>query len=261
MILTGPSLMHRNTCATLLRAGVDVAGIVICDRRRVSDRWNHLRRWAARYGWQRAASQILARFLYNLTVGRRDGRWLRDLVDDTANQATITASGVPVVYTTSYSAPETRDSICSWAPEFLVVHSPYIVGRKVRALAAVSTIGGHPGITPWYRGSYSAFWALTHERPEMVGWTVFELDEGIDTGPILAQGRLVAESGDSHMLLTFRGMIAEARAQADLILRYASGQDLQATPVTTVDDSTYFGPPTLSDLLRHFRVRKDDARR
>lgn len=248
--------MHRNTCATLLRAGVEVAGIVICDRRGAAERWKHLRRWAARYGWRRAASQVAARLLYQARDGRTDSRQLPQLIDDARNRAIIERSGVPVLRTTSYSAPETLAAVQAWAPEFLVVHSPYIVGRKVRALASVTTIGGHPGITPQYRGSYSAFWALTRGEPTMVGWTVFEIDDGIDTGPVLAQGRLDASRGESHMVLTWRGMMAEAEAQADVILRYASGEDLQSVPVGPVDDSSYFGPPTLSELWRYWRTQR-----
>ncbi len=239
---------------------MDVAAIIVCDRRGAAERWKHLRRWATRYGWVRATSQVLARLVYAALRGRDDARRQRGLVDDAANRATIAAAGVPLLRTTSYSAPATLEAIRAAAPEFLVVHSPYIVGRKVRALASVATIGGHPGITPDFRGSYSAFWALALGRPEMVGWTVFELDDGIDTGPVLAQGRLPVQ-GESHMVLTWRGMMAEAEAQAALIRRYATGQALEARPVGPVDDSSYFGPPTLRDLLRYVIARRRAARR
>ena len=50
----------------------------------------------------------------------------------------------------------------------------------------------HAGITPAYRGMNGGYWALVQGEPENFGTTVHFVDEGIDTGLVLAQVRCQA---------------------------------------------------------------------
>ena len=50
-------------------------------------------------------------------------------------------------------------------------------------------LGMHPTLLPVGRGRASIPWAIIKNLPE-TGVTLFQLDEGVDTGPILAQERL-----------------------------------------------------------------------
>jgi methionyl-tRNA formyltransferase len=50
-------------------------------------------------------------------------------------------------------------------------------------------LGMHPTLLPQGRGRASIPWAIINNLPE-TGVTLFQLDEGVDTGPILAQERL-----------------------------------------------------------------------
>jgi methionyl-tRNA formyltransferase len=111
-----------------------------------------------------------------------DEHELETLVHESADRATLAQAGVPVVETDSYSLPDTRPAIRQLDPDVMVVHTKYILGPSVRALTPVATMGGHPGITRFYRGAYSPFWALLRGEPHIVGCTVFLLDDGIDTG-------------------------------------------------------------------------------
>lgn len=47
----------------------------------------------------------------------------------------------------------------------------------------------HLGLTPYYRGAASNFWALADNYPECVGATFMFIDAGIDTGEIIHQIR------------------------------------------------------------------------
>jgi methionyl-tRNA formyltransferase len=254
VVLTGSGIMHRHTCATLLRAGVNVVGIVECRREGLAARVRHLNRWRQRYGLLRTVDQIVARTLYRVLRNSRDDAALARLVDAAADRQIIAASGVPVLVTDSYSRSDTFDAIRTLDPDLMVVHSPFIVGAKVRALTPGRVIGGHPGITPDFRGSYSAFWAMALARPDKVGWTVFLLDDGIDTGPILAQESLTLEPGDTHMTLSWKGMACEAAAQARLIKALDDGHPAPLRHVTDVPEDSYFSLPTTSAMYRYLKV-------
>jgi len=197
---------------------------------------------------------VLGRLYDRAKNGRRDARVLTQLVDDAADRRLIREASVPVVHTESFSRPDTLDAIRAMDPDIFVVHTKYIVGPSVRRLARVAVIGGHPGVTPHYRGAYSPFWALLHGRPDMVGFTVFLLDDGIDTGPIVQQGTLSIVPGeDSHLTLAWRGMLRQAEAQASAIRQLDAGECVVVRPVGDVPDNSYFGPPTLREFWRYGR--------
>jgi len=250
--LCSDGVLERHTCATLVRSGVHLVGMVMCVRSGALARARFLARWARRHGLLHTVGQALGR-IYDRRRNRvLDHRELGKLVQPSEDQATLERSGVPVLETDSYSRPDTRDAIRRLDPDIFVVHTKYIVGPSVRALAPVATIGGHPGVTPFYRGAYSPFWALLRGEPHMVGCTVFLLDDGIDTGPIVAQERMpIAAETDSHVTLAWKGMIRQAELQAKMIHRLDAGDCIPLKPIPEVPDDSYFGPPTLLDFLRY----------
>lgn len=71
----------------------------------------------------------------------------------------------------------------------------FIIGWSQIARSAVLTaprrgvLGIHPTLLPMGRGRAAVPWAILKGLPE-TGVTLFQLDEGVDTGPILAQHRL-----------------------------------------------------------------------
>jgi folate-dependent phosphoribosylglycinamide formyltransferase PurN len=246
--------LERNTCATLVRAGVNLVGIVWCTRSGLSARARFLWRWAGRHGALHTMGQILGRLYDHSLNGRRDARVLARLVDEAADRAVLEGPDLVSIATDSYSRPDTLAAIERLDPDIFVVHTKFIVGAKVRALAPVAVIGGHPGITPWYRGMDSTFWALLHGRPDMVGFSVFLLDDGIDTGPVLFQERLAVVPGDdSHLTLEWKGMQRQSALQAEAILRLDAGECLRLRRLADTPADSYFTPPTLTDVLRYRR--------
>lgn len=246
--------MHRHTCATLIRAGVNVVGIVRCERRGLRSNAQFYAKRLRRYGVATTVGQILGRIAERALNGRFERERLRDLIDVDGDRAVIANAAIPGALTTSYGRADTMAWLAQRDPDILLVHSKFIVSKKVRALAKVAVIGGHPGITPWYRGGFSAFWAVRRGDLDRVGWTVFVLDDGVDTGPVIRQEKLDIEPGrDSHNTLGWRGMVEEAKAQAEAILHLDSGTPLTIHPVESVPRESYFSAPTLGDFVKYRR--------
>ena len=82
----------------------------------------------------------------------------------------------------------------------------FIIGwsqiAKADVLASVTrgAIGMHPTLLPVGRGRASIPWAILKELPE-TGVSMFKLDEGVDTGPILAQEHILIESRETATML------------------------------------------------------------
>lgn len=58
-------------------------------------------------------------------------------------------------------------------------------------------LGIHLGLSPYYRGSGTNFFPFVNRELEAIGFTLMRLDEGVDTGLIIHQGRAQIVLGDS----------------------------------------------------------------
>ena len=67
-----------------------------------------------------------------------------------------------------------------------------IFKRKLIDLAPKGCINLHTALLPKYRGLMPTFWALKNNEKN-TGVSVFFVDEGIDSGPIIIQKKVVIE--------------------------------------------------------------------
>lgn len=82
----------------------------------------------------------------------------------------------------------------------------------------LGAINLHPSLLPNYRGPDPFFWQA--QRMELdTGVTVFQIDEGVDTGDILLQDRLTIPVGEPHEQLVQR----TAQAGAGVLVRCVEG--------------------------------------
>jgi phosphoribosylglycinamide formyltransferase 1 len=82
-------------------------------------------------------------------------------------------------------------------PDVVIVNGTRILRPHILNAAPTVFINTHQGITPAYRGAHGAYWALRQNDAANCGVTVHLIDEGIDTGNIIAQARITLEKDDS----------------------------------------------------------------
>lgn len=75
------------------------------------------------------------------------------------------------------------------SPDLIIVFGTSLVKTEVASLAPLGIINVHTGLSPYYRGGQSAFWCLYNDEPEYIGVTIHWLNQGIDSGDIILQGR------------------------------------------------------------------------
>jgi len=73
------------------------------------------------------------------------------------------------------------------SPKLVLVNGTRIIRAPVLNATSSPFINTHVGITPDYRGVHGGYWALWNKEPENFGVTLHLVDEGVDTGNILAQ--------------------------------------------------------------------------
>ena len=251
VVLCGSSLAHRNTCATLIRHGLNVVGICEADQCTVGLPISYLFRRVRRKGLGETLSRIAARALYLSLNHKKDQAVFARLFDEKSINETIRKWDGQVHRTKNYSAPETLRWLQELHADIFVAHTPYWIGKNVTRLPTTTMVlGGHPGITPFYRGSHSAFWAIYRGRPQDVGCTVFLLDDGVDTGEIVAQDKIEIERGDSFFSLSWKAMIRLAEMQATVLQDFDRGIEIPRKRISPPPNSE-FDNPRFSEYLQY----------
>ena len=124
-------------------------------------------------------------------------------------------------FTNSYNNNKTLDWISKLDPDIIVVHSNGWVGKSIRNTPKVGLIiGGHPGLTQFYRGAYPAFWAIYNREPEKIDYSIFHIDSGVDTGDLIFQKKINISENDSYMSIDWKGMKEIAKKQVEIIEEY-----------------------------------------
>jgi methionyl-tRNA formyltransferase len=129
--------------------------------------------------------------------------------------------GIPVRQHKSFKAPEVCDEFVALNADLAILaFVTQIVPQQVFSVPKLGSICFHPSLLPKYRGASAINWALIRGE-SVTGLSLFWVDKGIDTGPILLQKEVKVEPDDTTGSLYFNKIFplgVEAMGEAiDLI--------------------------------------------
>jgi len=149
--------------------------------------------------------------------------------------------GVPT-FTVPFRAFESRDAwgeelasqLRAWKPDLIVLSGLMrLLPAGVVAEFSPRIINTHPAYLPEFPGAHGVRDALAAGAPQ-TGASVIVVDDGVDSGPILAQERVPIEPGDTEATLHARIKPVERRLLIDVVRRIATGDlDLAALSATS----------------------------
>ncbi len=109
----------------------------------------------------------------------------------------------------------------------ICVHFPHYIPKKVLDIPKKGVINLHPAYLPYNRGWHTPSWAILEGTP--IGATMQFMDEGIDTGPIIARQEVKPSPGDTAHTLYQKVLDAEFELFKEVWPLLLSG-DLEAKP-------------------------------
>ncbi len=110
-----------------------------------------------------------------------------------------------------------------WQPDLIVLSGLMrLLPREVVAAWAPNIINTHPAYLPEFPGAHGVRDALAAGAGE-TGASVIVVDDGVDSGPILAQERVPVHQGDTESVLHERIKPVERRLLIDVVRRIAEG--------------------------------------
>ena len=121
------------------------------------------------------------------------------------------------------------DRVAAFSPDLVVLAGfMKLTGPAFLALFGGRTLNTHPALSPAFPGMHGPRDALAY-GVKVTGATLFVVDEGVDTGPILAQERVPVRLGDDESSLHDRIKPVERRLLIDVVRRIGAGElDLAA---------------------------------
>ncbi|MBV7699003.1 phosphoribosylglycinamide formyltransferase [Streptomyces sp. TRM70350] len=113
------------------------------------------------------------------------------------------------------------DAVAAYEPD-LVVSAGFmkIVGKEFLARYGGRFINTHPALLPSFPGAHGVRDALAYGA-KVTGCTVHFVDDGVDTGPIIAQGVVEVRDEDDESALHERIKEVERRLLVDVVGRLA----------------------------------------
>lgn len=160
-------------------------------------------------------------------------------------------NGIPVYQPATLRAPGAAQELAALAPDLVVVVAyGLLLPADVLAVPTFGCINLHVSLLPKYRGAAPIQWAVINGDTE-TGVTVMQMDEGLDSGPILAQQAIeIGPNATSGEMFELSGAIG-ARLLADTVAAIARGE---VSPVPQT------GEPTLAPMLKKDMAQIDFAR-
>ncbi|AOE50157.1 methionyl-tRNA formyltransferase [Kangiella sediminilitoris] len=149
----------------------------------------------------------------------------------------------------SINSQVSLQTIRSYQPDLLIsIAGNEIFKKPLIELAPEGCLNLHTALLPKYRGLMPSFWVLKNQEVS-TGVSVFFVDEGIDSGPILVQKEILLEGMTQERLIKVSKKIG-MDAIIEAVEKIQKG-DVSTIPNNDVDMS-YYRFPTKEDV-REFK--------
>ena len=117
-------------------------------------------------------------------------------------KAAASALGLPVLQPNSFRSGEALDDLAKYQPDVIVVAAyGKLLPTSVLDLPAHGCLNIHPSLLPRYRGPSPVVGAIL-DGVSTTGVSLMLLDEGMDTGPVIAQRERVLDGSETSGDLT-----------------------------------------------------------
>jgi methionyl-tRNA formyltransferase len=209
-------------------------------------RLQFLRRRLKKHGWRKVLGQIVfaqcvVPFLRQESKQRKKEIMRQYGLDDSA---------IPMEHLSDVSSvndAETLTILQEFLPRVIVVNGTRILEEKTLRATSGTFLNTHVGITKRYRGVHGGYWAIASGDPEHFGVTIHKIDNGIDTGDIVAQALLTPTGSDNFSTYPLLQIAA-----AVPLLKEAINDVLADTLETVkgVGKSKLWSHPTACEYLR-----------
>jgi len=162
--------------------------------------------------------------------------------------------GIPIIKTKNVNSLETFKKIKLLNPDLILVcYFNQILKKDLIDLPKLGCFNIHPSIIQKYRGLSNYFWVLANNE-KVTGVTLHKIDEGIDTGKIVAQKEVNIEDDDTEYGL----LIKLSKEGVDLFLNSLGKIKRGESYTNDISQSVYCSLPTKEAYKRFLKLGRKE---
>jgi folate-dependent phosphoribosylglycinamide formyltransferase PurN len=162
------------------------------------------------------------------------------------------ARRIPCTTVTSANAREFADRLRALDVDVLLHQSPEILRSDVLRAPKIGVLNRHLSALPAYRGAWPVFWQFVNGEPDL-GITMHLVDDGIDTGPVVAQLTLDRRPNETLMSAHERLFARAVELTKEAMARLARGE--RGTPLAAAATVCY-RTPSAAEVLAFMLGRR-----
>jgi methionyl-tRNA formyltransferase len=162
---------------------------------------------------------------------------------------------IPTVYLTgNINSQESLSIIRSYVPDLLIsIAGNQVFKQPLIDLAPKGCLNLHTALLPEYRGLMPSFWVLKNNEKE-TGVSVFFVDKGIDSGPIIVQRRMPIPETMTQTRLIKESKRMGMDAVLEAIKLIQRGNYILIS--NSDEEKTYYSFPTHQDVKEFYKSGK-----
>jgi len=211
---------------------------------------NHLKSVGWRFGWLLFWQQTIqgVGYLINLIIPYKKDRLLPawSLAKDKC---------IPVNACVDANDPNTIQFIKDLKPDLIIsAYFNQILKSSIIDVPKFGVLNVHPGWLPVYRGVMAYFWVLKNGN-ESAGVSVHWIDEGIDTGALVARRSIVIKPGMTQQRVLTITAIIGARLLKRIGKNLLSGK-MPETITVENEKPSYYPMPGSDDFNEYFKTKR-----
>lgn len=139
----------------------------------------------------------------------------------------VEAAGISVFSPRSINTEDALDTLRAWQPDLAVVAAyGQILKPTVLGVPRLGCINVHTSLLPRYRGAAPIQWAITNGDAE-TGVTIMYMDEGMDTGDMIAQRKVPISHDDTAGTLHDRLGVVGAELLCEAVRDLQAGRTIR----------------------------------
>lgn len=156
----------------------------------------------------------------------------------------------PELVTTNVNSDECINKARSLSADVVVLSGTRILSKHFLGSLDLPILNIHAGITPKYRGVHGGYWSLVNQDETHCGSTIHRVDEGVDTGSVLAYATIQITQDDNFVTYP----ILQQMEALKLLPQVLNGLDLRKEPSLTVTQSSIWSHPTIFQYI-YYRLK------
>ncbi|MFW5425819.1 MAG: methionyl-tRNA formyltransferase [Methylophagaceae bacterium] len=162
---------------------------------------------------------------------------------------------IPIFHCQNINDQASQDFIKQLKPDLIIsAYFSQILKKDIISLPKKGILNIHPGWLPSYKGAMAYFWVLKNGS-DRGGVTVHWIDEGIDTGDVLARRSFPLKANTTQETVLMITAVIGASLIRRIVRKIIKGEALPALTIEKEKDM-YYPMPGEKDFENYFEKRR-----